>query len=906
MQHDSAKLRFREVIVPTDAAPPLGDGYECLQGGGEMGAFMRSFDWAGSLLGPVSQWPQSLRTSVSTCLNSRFAILIWWGPDLVMLYNDAYRQIIGAKHPAALGHPGRECWPEIWNIIGPMLENVMQKGEATWASDLLLMLERSGYPEECYFTFSYSPIRDESGRIAGVFTPVADTTERVTNERRIATLRDLAGCAAGARDIRQACRLIAGTLSENPRSIPFASVYLFDETRTSASVAATAGVDIGSAAARPLANISELPRPLVAAVTASNLTFFDDLASMLGPLPGGAWSTPARAGVVIPILIPGQRESIGYVIAGANPHKRFDESFRTFFELVGRHVSIAVAAASEYEQERKRAEELAELDRAKTAFFSNVSHEFRTPLTLLLAPLEDALANRHGILPMGAAASLATAHRNALRLLKLVNTLLEFSRIEARRFHGSYQPVDLPALTADLASNFRSLCERAGLQFEVDCPPLQSAERAYVDPDLWEKIVLNLLSNAFKFTLKGKIELRVSEEDGQAIFSVRDTGIGIPPEELPRVFERFQRIDHKRGRTHEGTGIGLALVQELAKIHGGNVAVESVEGDGSTFTVTIPLGSKHLDPARIVAPREIEIRTVTSEAFVEEAIRWLPDESDQAKVYSRTRYDNEPSVIEERKEGRIVWADDNADMRAYVSRLLSGRFQVEAVPDGKSALDAIRARKPDLVLTDVMMPELDGFGLLRAIRSDPNLSGLPVILLSARAGEEARIEGLRAGADDYLTKPFSSRELLAVVRSHIELSRVRQQVLEAQKKAEQSARLLASIVESSDDAIISKDLNSMITSWNKGAERLFGYTEAEAVGRSIMMLIPSDRADEEPRILASVSRGERVDHFETIRIRKDGTPVRVSLTVSPIKDDEGRIVGASKVAREIAKGQAYS
>jgi len=719
---------------------------------------MRSFDWAATSLGAVAQWPQSLRTSVSICLNSRFAIVVWWGPDLVMLYNDAYRNIIGAKHPAALGHPGRECWPEIWNIIGPMLETVMQGGEATWASDLLLMLERSGYPEECYFTFSYSPIRDESGGIGGVFTPVADTTDRVIGERRTATLRDLAVRAASARDTRQACRLVAETLSENPRSIPFESVYLLDEARTSASLAATAGVPKGSAVARPVVHLSELPRSLADAAASADLTFFDDLTSILGPLPGPAGSTTVHSGVLIPILIPTKNESVGYVIAGANPHKRFDDGYRTFFELVGRHISNALAAAWEYEQQRKRAEALAEIDRAKTTFFSNVSHEFRTPLTLLMAPLDDALANRHGILPMGAAADLATARRNARRLLKLVNTLLEFSRIEALRFRGYYQPVDLPALTADLASNFRSVCDRAGLQFEVHCPPFQSAEPAYVDPELWEQIVLNLLSNALKFTLKGKIEVRLQENDGRAILSVRDSGIGIPMEELPRVFHRFERIEHRRGRTHEGTGIGLALVQELAKLHGGNVAVESIEGEGSTFTITIPLGCQHLDAARIVARREITMDTTTSEAFIEEALRWLPDEAvEQKELYSRTVYHGESPVMEAHKEGRIVWADDNADMRAYVSRILGSRFQVEAVPDGDSALAAIAARVPDLVLADVMMPGLDGFALLHAIRSDRNLAGIPVVLLSARAGEEARIEGLQAGANEYLTKPFSSR-----------------------------------------------------------------------------------------------------------------------------------------------------
>jgi PAS domain S-box-containing protein len=873
-----------------------------MQGGGEMGALMRSFDWSNSLLGPVAEWPQSLRTSVSTCLNSRFPILIWWGPELVMLYNDAYRQIIGGKHPAALGRPGRECWPEIWHIIGPMLQGVVERGEATWSNDLLLMLERSGYPEECYFTFSYSPIRNESGAIGGVFTPVADTTERVINERRMRTLRDLASRATTARGIQLACGAIAETLSENPQSIPFASLYLFQEAQTSASLVATAGIQTGAAAAQPVIRVSELPPPLAEAVIRPAVTHIEDLAGILGPLPCGAWASPVRSGVILPILMPGQTASIGFVIAGANPHKRLEASYHTFFELVGQHISSAIAAAREYEQERRRAEALAEIDRAKTTFFSNVSHEFRTPLTLLLAPLEDALANRHGILPMGAAASLSTSHRNALRLLKLVNTLLDFSRIEARRAQGRYQPVDLPALTAGLASNFRSVCERAGLQFHVHCPPLQSAKPAYVDPELWEKIVLNLLSNAFKFTLQGEIEVRLEADDHQAVLTVRDSGIGIPPDQLPHMFERFHRIEQSRGRTQEGTGIGLALVLELVKLHGGDVGVESSLGVGSTFTVAIPLGSGHLDPSRVVDNHEVARNPATSAAFVEEAMRWLPDEApedSQPLSYGRTLYENGLAVSGEQKPARILWADDNADMRAYVTRLLRGSFELEVVADGRSALEAVRARKPDLVLSDVMMPELDGFGLLREIRSDPRMSEIPVILLSARAGEEARIEGLEAGADDYLTKPFSSRELLAVVRSHIQLSRVREQAAEAQKQADRSAALLASIVESSDDAIISKDLTGRITSWNRGAERIFGYTAQEAVGRPVTMLMPEDRQDEEVEILASLQRGERVDHFETIRRRKDGEFLTVSLTISPLRDSSGRIVGASKIARDI-------
>ncbi len=687
-----------------------------------------------------------------------------------------------------------------------------------------------------------------------------------------------------------------------------------------------------------------------------------------------------------------------------------------FITAEGRDITEKKAHEREIARQR---EELAQLDVLKTQFFANISHEFRTPLTLMLGPLEDALANAHGTLPAGAAASLSTSHRNAMRLLKLVNTMLDFSRIEAGRVQASYQPADLAALTAELASNFRSLCEKAGLRLIVNCLPLSPDEPAYVDRDMWEKIVLNLVSNAFKFTLHGEIEVRLEGVDGHARLSVRDTGVGIPPEELPRVFERFHRIERSRGRTHEGTGIGLALVQELVKLHGGTISVTSTLGQGSTFTVTIPLGKAHLDPARIGTVPALASTAVGHAAFVEEALRWLPEE---ALPDDWILAGEESLGVDQlgHEKPRILWADDNADMRAYVSRLLGSRFHVQAVSDGEAALEAARANPPDLVLSDVMMPKLDGFGLLSALRSDSRLCEIPIILLSARAGEESRIEGMEAGADDYLVKPFAARELVARVETHLKISRMRQEgkaalaesearfrtfantapailwitepdascsfvsrgwydftgqsedaalgsgwldcvhpddreetrlvLLEATRKREpfsldyrlrrpdgeyrwvlssgrprfhsartfegfagsvidinerkqeaQASAVLSAIIDSSDDAIISKDLNGVIRSWNQGAERLFGYTAAETIGQSIVMLIPPDRLEEEPKILERLQRGERVDHFETIRVRKDGSRLNISLTISPVKDADGRIVGASKIARDITE-----
>ncbi len=364
-------------------------------------------------------------------------------------------------------------------------------------------------------------------------------------------------------------------------------------------------------------------------------------------------------------------------------------------------------------------------------------------------------------------------HRNSLRLLKLVNSLLDFSRIEAGRAQAAYAATDLAALTADLASNFRSACERAGLALRVDCPPLSG--QVYVDRDMWEKIVLNLLSNAFKFTFAGEIAVALRQSGAFAELTVRDTGVGIPEHESGRLFERFHRIEGQRSRTHEGSGIGLALVQELVKLHGGTIEAQSAVGRGTIFTVRIPVG----DAALALRPTlgGLASTSVKADAFVQEALRWLPDEDDVDA--RRDDFDDPKEGVALARGGRIVLADDNADMRGYVRRLLGKACDVRAVADGKAALDEIRAHRPDLVIADVMMPEMDGFGLLREIRGDPALRDIPVILLSARAGEESRVEGLDAGANDYLVKPFSARELIARVGANLEIAKVRSEGVEA-------------------------------------------------------------------------------------------------------------------------------
>ncbi len=759
---------------------------------------MRELDWSTTPLGPVDRWPQSLRTSVSNSLNCAFPIVVWWGPELVILYNDEYQAILGrAKHPAALGERGAKVWAEIWDVIGPMLFQVMERAEETRSRDLLLHIDREGYAEEAYFSFSYAPIHDERGNVGGIFCPVIETTEKVIGERRLRTLRDLAAKCKGALSEVSAYESAATVLAANPQDVPFAMIYRVDDDR-SAALGAAAGIEPGTPAAPmrvALEGTDGGTWSLGAVAHSGTIATMTDLSRHFDTLPTGAWKILPHTALVLPVLLPGQERPRAILVAAVSPMRALDEDYRTFFGLIATQVASGLADAQALEEERRRAEALAEIDRAKTAFFSNVSHEFRTPLTLMLGPLEDTLANAHGVLPEEAAAVLTVAHRNGLRLLRLVNTLLDFSRIEAGRVEANYEPTDLATLTAELASVFRSAIEKADLRLLVDCPRLPEA--AYVDRDMWEKVVLNLLSNAFKFTFEGEISVALRSRGEHIELSVGDTGVGIPEVDLPKIFQRFHRVKNARSRTHEGTGIGLALVQELVRLHGGEVSVESREGRGTTFHVSIPRGKAHLPADRVGATRKLASTSLGATPFIEEALRWLPtgDENGSGSEREMVTGISDAPLARDRSPtastARIVLADDNADMREYLRGLLDRTYELVAVADGQTALEHIRANPPDLVLADVMMPHLDGFGLLEAIRTDDRTRTLPMIMLSARAGEESRIEGLAAGANDYLIKPFSARELLARIGSQLELARLRRETEQALRyRGEQFQMLL--------------------------------------------------------------------------------------------------------------------
>lgn len=1165
---------------------------------------MREFDWSRTPIGPIESWPQSLKTSVNLILNSQHPMWIGWGDDATFLYNDAYIAVLSiAKHPWAVGRPAAEVWAEIWDVCGPLARKVFEKGEPSFLDDVRLFMNRGSFLEETYYSFSYSPIQNDSGKTLGLFCPSAEVTAQVLNARRLRTLSELSSAALVEKTVERACVSAGQALGRNPDDIPFAALYLLGSDRRRMERQAQAGLSGAAENALPASvecSKAFLPgRWPIGEVADSSLAQVFSVAD-IDSLPRGPAQQRVAEAIALPLKSSGEIKTIGVLIAAINPTRKLDLEYRTFFELIAGHVGTAIANARAYEEERRRAEALAELDRAKTTFFSNISHELRTPLSLVIGPTEVALSEPDGALR---GAELEMVHRNELRLLKLVNTLLDFWRIEAGGVQANLQPTDLAAVTAELASVFEPATERGGVRLTVDCPPL--GRTVFVDREMWEKIVFNLVSNAFKSTFEGEITISLRAHDDQAQLVVRDTGTGIAADQIPHLFERFSRIEGAQRRSHEGSGIGLALVHELVRLHGGSIQVESELGKGSTFTVFMPFGDAQSASSHGGERRVEPVAKATATPYVAEALSWLSDHREAQRLAPSPHELVENTVgplVPGEGAARVLLVDDNPDMRDYVRRLLSGRFEVEIAKNGRVGLELAQSNPPDVVISDVMMPEMDGLELLAALRANPKTSTIPFILLSARAGDEARIRGMEQGADDYLIKPFSAKELLARVQTHLNLSRMRKEAVEAvrtsaeelqilqdvgstlaseldlkklvqtvtdagrrlseaefgaffynvidttgekytlytisgvpeeefskfpmprntavfaptfagertirvddirtdpryghsepyygmppghlpvhsylavpvvsrsgevlgglfyghaqpgiftekaerlvegiarqaaiaidnanlfravnrqkgelqekeeqlraiiettpecvklvardgtllhmntpglkmigadraemavgksvygliaeqdltrfrefnegvcdghggvlefeivgltgqrkqmeshaaplrnpdgrmvqlavtrdvtiRKQVESATGRLAAIVESSDDAIISKDLHGIITSWNKSAERLFGYTAAEAVGQSIMLIIPSDRRSEEQSIINRIQHGEKVDHFETVRVRKNGEPIELSLTISPIRDFAGRIVGASKVARDITE-----
>ncbi|MGW3963984.1 chemotaxis protein CheB [Amycolatopsis sp. NPDC005003] len=835
-------------------------------GTGEVATLGRQVDWNQTPLGPVRQWPAQLVTLVRTVLDSPVGMCLLWGPDLLQFYNDAYRLLMGAKHPAGLGRPNRECWPEVWHLNEPRYRLALA-GESVSFTDALYPITRHGDTENAWFDLTFSPLRDDGPAPAGVLVTAIETTHEVLARRRLDLLSTLAGHTRKAASGRTALATFVGALGDDAPDIPFAAGYLTDPARQRAELVATVGTPAGGPLAPHTASLSwRRPKwPLAELVAVGGPVLATDLAHAFRGVTVGADNEEPGSAMLFPLGETPARAPAGVLILGVSPRLPLDETYRHFLGLVAAQATAALTDAVHRRRQSDRIDQLAELDRTKTQLLSTVSHELRTPLTLLLAPLDDLAAPVSG-LPLHLRGQVDIAVRNARRLLGMVETLLDFSQIEAGRLRARSEPTDLARATEDIASTFRGATDHAGITLRVDCPALSAP--VPVDPEMWEKIVANLLSNAVKFTFAGTITVTLRELPQHIQLTVRDTGVGIPEDELAKVFTRFHRAPATRSRTQDGAGIGLALVQELTRLLHGRVNVRSTVGEGTEFTVWIPRRQ-----ARSAGkPGPERIHRAAAVALAEAAEHWDTHTDDSTDPPRTDR-------------ARLV--DDNRDMRDYLTRLLSPNWHVHAVGDARRTLESARRDPPDLIVADVMMPEMDGLELARRLRAEPGLREVPLIMLSARAGEEATVEGLTAGADDYLVKPFAPSELVARIAAQLERRRVR----------EIGDRRFRALVAAAFDAVyrMNPDWSEM-----RGLDGRGFIADTTAPSHSWLdsYIAPHDQ----PGVLAAIDEAVRTKSvFDAVhRVRRaDGTLAWTHSRAVPLCDDTGEIVEWVGTATEV-------
>ncbi|GAA5982210.1 hypothetical protein JCM5350_007698 [Sporobolomyces pararoseus] len=863
-------------------------------GNTEMASRIREHAWEQTELGPTRDWPVCLRTTISSIIASPFRECILWGPNKIIIYNDRYIETAQKKHPELLGVSAKICWAELWDELEPVANRALG-GECVSFNDHFLVMERDGFLEETYHSFTYAPLRDgATGDVVGILNLSIEATAAVVAARRLSTVRDLIQMTSLARTVEEFATSAIKAIAKNPYDIPFAILYHVEEvvrkpttkevragkstserktvklsckssigighehpflvheafcdltpprsrhssssasTTTSGSTATAMDIrerllDSGSSSSpTPPARLgSPQPNkptpdwmwPFEEACLKRQPVQVEDLGQLGEQLDQRGWEQRATSAVVIPIRIDADESSTptAVIVLGVNPMaKRLEENplMKTFFDLISRHVAIGLYSVLAAEQDRRRAEELLSLDRAKSNFFSSVSHDLRTPLTLILSPLGDILEpNQKKLLRPDHAEKLSLVQKHANRLLNMVNKLLDFSSVEGGRMTFRFSPVKIGNITRELASLFVDAIERARIEYIIECDDDPAdAYPIYLAPELWEKIMMNILGNALKYTQRGRITVSLKSTRGEAVLTIADTGVGIPQDELGKIFERFHRVQTSSKSTTMSTGIGLALTLELVKLIGGQLEVESELGKGSTFTVRLPRGYSHLPIEQVDHTQEEALSTYTGRnlSVIEEAAGWRldtlaesPAPGSNASSSSGSR--PPPSISSQHsgsgsgedylgsedvlslKNRTIVLIDDSRDLRNYMTSLLSTHFTVIPFADPIQALEYVETTPPSLVVTDSMMPGLSGMQLTSAIRQNPRISFLPVVMVSAQAGLEARAEALEGGLDDYLVKPFQPRELIARVKVHLQLGLMR---AELEKRVEERTRAL--------------------------------------------------------------------------------------------------------------------
>jgi signal transduction histidine kinase len=696
-----------------------------LEDGGDMGALMRVHDWSRSPLGAPASWPDTLKGAVATCLASRFPMVIWWGPQLLMLYNDAWQPILGeTKHPAGLGRPGAESWPETWPIVGVQFENAL-RGVANWSEDLLLASDRQGFLEECYFTYSHSPLRDASGDVVGVQSIVSETTARVLNERRLRSLRDVSNATLEAtkkgRSLARTSRRLLDVLCAGNPDIPFAVLY-WTGADGIARLGAAAGI-VETLFPAEASSTAADPWGIGAVLQCRSRVLVDHAPAMSDPLPGGAWPEPTTQLMALPLCRDRGTGLRGVLLVGINSRLRLDQPYTDYLGLVAARLAGAMSTLQLFEDERAARADAERAARIKDEFLAILSHELRTPLNAVIGWAQ--ILRLDVADPRKVAAAAAVIERNAQLQARLISDLLDISRITAGNLRLEQQPVALPAVLQAAVESAMPGAAAKAITVAGSLPPAARPVRG--DAARIQQMVGNLLSNAVKFTPRGgHVQVAIVSMESHVEIRVQDDGEGIDPAFLPSLFERFRQADSSPSRRHGGLGLGLTIVKHLAELHGGRVrAASEGRGRGACFVVELPFAADGM-------------ATVEGGA--------APAAAAPASLQGI----------------RVLVVDDDLDALAMLQRLLGdGSNQVLTASTATTALDLVARGLFDVIVSDIGMPGRDGHSFIADLRSRGIRT--PAIALTAFAHAEDVRKALAAGYQVHLPKPVDTPELLRTI-----------------------------------------------------------------------------------------------------------------------------------------------
>lgn len=692
-----------------------------------MGALMRSYDWSRTPLGDPAAWPDPLKAAVATCLNSRFPMVVWWGPQLLMLYNDAWQPILGStKHPGGLGRPGQELWPETWAVVGEQFAKALN-GIASWSEDLLLASDRKGFVEESYFTYSHSPLIDAAGQVVGVLSVVSETTNRVLNERRLRTLARLSTVAAeSARWLvpnNRMCQELVDLLCQGNPDAPFAALYLVESPQR-AHLAASAGMDVSLLPGTVESADQDKWGIAPALRTLSSLTVARAASEKL---PGGVWPEPVTQLEVVPIAFGGRQDKLhGILLVGINSRLRLDSQYREFLQLVAAQLGNALSAVQFAWHEHQALESARSASRMKDEFLATVSHELRSPLNAILGWTQ--ILKRGGVRPDLVESAVEVIERNARLQARVVTDLLDISRAISGNLHLDMQEFDINGAIRRAVESVAPDAAAKGIAIQAAASPTR--HWVHADPARVEQMLWNLLSNALKFTSRGgQIDVSTEVSDRYVSIRVRDNGEGLDAAFLPHLFERFRKGDGSESRKHDGLGLGLAIVKQLAELQGGRVSASSDgPGRGSAFIVELA-------------------RTRSQPSYVQDEVR--PQESPV-------------SAWSQLSGARVLIVDDQPDslrvLQQILERAAAHVATASCVTDALRMLDGMCF---DVIVTDIAMPHVDGYDFMREL----SRRGIraPVIALTAHALPADVSKATEAGFSAHVPKPIDGAALLAAV-----------------------------------------------------------------------------------------------------------------------------------------------